>query len=161
MLNRTSLLLAAQGKRTNRGVTNCTRIRFDAQCSTGRMSQKRGHLRNASMNLPHECFCSPGLAVNPTISGTEPKSQQGGHQVHTNSLLRTMQQRAKEPTGGSPSAHTFALTHNAAQGERANRGVTKCTHIRFYAQCGTGRKSQQGGHQVHTHSLLRTIRHRA
>jgi hypothetical protein len=54
------------------------------------------------MNLPHECFCLPGLAVNPTISGTEPKNQQGGHQVHTHSLLRTMRHRAKEPTAGTP-----------------------------------------------------------
>src|SRR5271168_701192 len=44
-----------------------------------------------------------------------------------------------EPTSRSPSAHAFAFTHNAAH----------------------GRWSQHQGRRVHTHSLLRTMRHTA
>jgi hypothetical protein len=48
-----------------------------------------------------------------------------------------------EPTKESPRAHTFAFTQNAAQG--------KPTHS----------QSQQKSHQVHTHSLLHRMRHKA
>ena len=74
--------------------------------------------------------------------------------MHTHSLLHRMQQKAK-PTSKSPT--------------RTNRRVTKCTHIRFYTECGTWQLSQlqeaqpepTESHQVHTHSFLHRMRHMA
>jgi hypothetical protein len=83
------------------------------------------------------------------------------NQVHTHPLLGTMRHRATQPRSTTPSAHTSAVTHNAAQGYPAKIHDAKCTRIRCYAQCGTGLPSQHPRRQVHTHPLLRTMRHRA
>jgi hypothetical protein len=94
--------------------------------------------------------------------------------VHTHSLLHRMRHRANQYTA------------------RANRRVAKCTHIRFYTECGTGQtntqpepteespsahtfaftqnaaqgqpthsQNQHKTHQVHTHSLLHRMWHKA
>ena len=93
------------------------------------------------------------------------ESQQNRCQVHTHSQLRTMRHRTMganrtntkcthirsyaqcstgqwEPTEQAPSAHTFAVTHNAAQDDGSQQNKHQVHTHSHYAQCGTGQLNQ-------------------
>ena len=91
------------------------------------------------------------------------QSQQKNHQVHTHSHYAQCGTGQWEPTEQAPSAHTFALRtmRHRAMGANRTEQVPSAHTFAFTHNAAQDNGSQQNKHQVHTHSQLRTMRHRA